>query len=75
MFGDADLIIQQVNKNFQAKHPRLKAYKDEVWRLKDSFINFSISYISRMKNQLADSLVVSTSTFIPPLPPQLTYEV
>jgi len=75
VFGDADLIIQQVNKNFQAKHPRLKAYKDEVWRLKDSFINFSISYISRMKNQLADSLVVSTSTFIPPLPPQLTYEV
>ena len=28
-----------------------------------------------MKNQLADSLVVSASTFIPPLPPKLTYEV
>ena len=28
-----------------------------------------------MKNQLVDSLVVSASTFIPPLPPKLTYEV
>lgn len=32
VFGDADLIIQQVNKMFQEKHPRLKAYRDEVWR-------------------------------------------
>eukprot|EP00253_Pinus_taeda_P029127 PITA_29127 len=28
-----------------------------------------------MKNQLTDSLVVSTSTFVPPLPPKLTYDV
>ena len=75
MFVDVDLIIQQVNKTIQAKHPRLKAYIDEVWRLKDSFNNLSISYIPRKKNQLADSLAMSTSTFIPPLPPKLMYEV
>jgi len=28
-----------------------------------------------MKNQLADSLVVSASMFIPPWPPKLTYDV
>ena len=39
VFGDADLIIQKVNKTFQAKKPRMKAYRDEVWRLKDSFEN------------------------------------
>jgi len=39
VFGDANLNIQQVNKTFQEKHPRLKAYRDEVWRLKDSFEN------------------------------------
>ena len=75
VFGDAYLIIHQVNKIFQAKHPRLKAYRDEVWRLKDSFNNFNISYILRMKNQLVDSLAMSISTFIPPLPPKLIYEV
>ena len=75
VFGDADLIIQQVNKTFQDKHPRLKAYKDEEWRLKDSLNDFIISYIPRMKNQLINSLVVSTGMCIPPLPPKLTYEV
>ncbi len=75
VFGDVDLIIQQVSRTFQAKHPRLKAYRDEVWRLKHSFDNCCISYIPRAENQLTDSLVVSASMFIPPLPPRLVYEV
>lgn len=64
-----------MNKTFQAKHPRLKPYRDEVWRLKDSFDNFCISYIPRVKNKLVNSLVVSASMFIPPMPPKLVYEV
>ena len=75
VYGDVDLIIQQVNKMFQARHPKLKAYIDEVWRLKDSFDSFCMSYIPRVKNQLVDSLAVSTSMFIPPMPPRLAYEV
>jgi len=75
VFGDVNLIIQQVNKTFQARHPRLKAYRDKVWRFKNSFDSFSISYIPRIKNQLTDSLAVSTSMFIPPMPPRLVYEV
>ena len=42
VFGDADLIIQQVNSTFQEKHVRLKAYRDEVWKIKDSFSIFDI---------------------------------
>jgi len=34
-----------------------------------------IAYIPRSKNQLADSLVVSASLFIPPMPPKIVYEV
>ena len=75
VFGDVDLIIQQVNKTFQAKNPRLRAFRDEVWRLKDSFDYFYISYIPRAKNQLVDSLAVYASLFIPPMPPRLVYEV
>ena len=30
IFGDADLIIPQVNNTFQAKNVRLKAYRDDV---------------------------------------------
>ena len=50
VFGDANLIIQQVNKTFQAKHPRLRAYRDEVWKVKDFFDFFYISYIPRAQN-------------------------
>jgi len=75
VFRDIDLIIQQVNKTFQGKHPRLKAYRDEVWRLKYSFSSFCISYIPRVKSQLADSLAMSTSMFIPPMPPKVAYEI
>jgi len=60
---------------FQARHPSLKAYRDEVWRLQDSFDSFCISYIPRAKNHLADSLTVSASMFIPPMPPRLVYTV
>jgi len=75
VFGDVDLIIQQVNKTFQAKHPRLRAYTDEVWRVKEFFDFFCISYIPRAQNQLADSLAVLASLFIPPSPPKLFYEI
>jgi ribonuclease HI len=64
VFGDANMIIQQIKNTFQDKHVRLKAYGDEVWNLIDSFLAFNISYIPRAMNQLADSLAVSASTFI-----------
>jgi ribonuclease HI len=75
VFGDADLIIQQVNSTFQAKHVRLKAYRDEVWKIRDSFSIFDISYVPRAMNHLVDSLAVSASMFIPPMPPRLNYEI
>jgi ribonuclease HI len=75
VFGDVDMIIQQIKNTFQSKHVRLKAYRDEVWNLIDSFLALSISYILRDMNQLVDSLVVSSSTFNPPLPAKLNYEI
>ena len=36
---------------------------------------FELSYIPRDLNHLADSLVVSASLFVPPLPPRLSYDV
>ena len=75
IFGDVDLIIQQVNNTFQAKNVRMKEYRYEVWKPRDSFMFFELSYIPRAMNHLADSLAVSASMFIPPLPPKLSYEI
>ena len=57
IFGDADIIIQQVNNSFQGKNVRVKAYRDEVWKLKDSFMFFDLSYIPIVMNHLADPLL------------------
>jgi hypothetical protein len=64
-----------VNSTFQAKHVRLKAYRDEVWKIRDSFSIFDIYYIPRAMNHLADSLAISASMVIPPMPPRLNYEI
>jgi ribonuclease HI len=50
VYGDVDLIIQQVNKSFQAKHVRLKDYRDEVLDVMSVFTEFKISYIPRAMN-------------------------
>ena len=36
---------------------------------------FELSYIPRALNHLADSLAISASLFVPPLPPKLSYDV
>jgi ribonuclease HI len=76
IFGDVELIVHQVRNIYQAKHPRLRSYRNEVWDLVDNFfLAFNISFIPREENIMADSLVVSASNFRVPLPPKLRYDV
>jgi ribonuclease HI len=51
VFGDVELIINQIKNIYQAKHPRLRSYRNEVWDLIDSFfLSFNISFIPREEN-------------------------
>jgi len=76
MFGDVELIFHQVRNLYQDKHPRLRAYKNEVWDMIDSFfLDFNTSFVPREENFVVDSLVVSASNFKVPFPPKLKYEV
>jgi ribonuclease HI len=76
VFGDAELVVQQVRSAYQAKHPRLRSYRNEVWDLIDSFFSaFNISFIPREENTVADSLASSASIFKVPLLPKLRYDV
>jgi ribonuclease HI len=76
VFGDAELVVQQVRNAYQAKHPRLRSYRNEVWDLVDSFFSaFNISFIPREENTRADSLATSASNFKTPQPPKLRYDI
>ena len=68
VFGDLELIIKQIKNHCQTKHPRLRAYRNEAWDLVENFFKyFNIQFIPRDGNRLADSLVVTASTFRPPI--------
>jgi hypothetical protein len=37
VYGDAELIIKQINRQYQAKHPRLRSYRNCAWDLIEIF--------------------------------------
>ena len=75
-FGNSEIIIKQIKDHYQTKHPRLRAYKNEVWDMIENFFEaFNIQFIPIDENRLADSLAVAASTFKPPINPRLRYEV
>jgi ribonuclease HI len=44
IFRDAKLVVWQIRNAYQAKNPRLRSYRNEVWDLIDSFFSaFNIS--------------------------------
>jgi ribonuclease HI len=76
VFGDAELVVQQIKNAYQAKHPQLRNYRNEVWDLIDNFFSaFNISFIPREDNDVADSLAVSASQFKVPQLPMAKYDV
>jgi hypothetical protein len=76
VFGDAELIIQQVRNVYRDNNSRLRSYKNEVWSLIDNFfLAFNISFIQREENTSADSLAVSASLLKVPLLPMVEYDV
>jgi hypothetical protein len=73
--GDSELIINQVKGIYQAKHPRLRAYRNIVLDLLEEFSEYSLSMIPRGQNQIVDALATSTSIFKIPIFPNKGYEI
>ena len=64
IYGDFELVVQQVRNNYQVKQDLLKVYRNEVWDMIDNlFVAFNISYIPRDHNQIADSLDLEATHF------------
>ena len=74
--GDSELVARQVRNQCQTKHPRLRAYRNEVWDMVENFFStFNIQFMPQEQNIMADSLVVAASTFRPPQNPLFRYEI
>jgi ribonuclease HI len=76
VYGDAELIVKQIKQQYQAKHPRLRSYRNCAWDLIENFFSsFNIHHIPRMENQQADSLAKAAATFMPPTILKLKYHI
>ncbi len=68
--------MQQVNKVYQTKHPRMRSCRNHVWDILENFFDeYSIMAIPREENTKADALAIAASTFKVPTTSQLKYEV
>ena len=48
VLGDSELVVRQVKNQCQIKHPRLRAYRNEVWDLVENFfLAFNIQFMPR----------------------------
>ena len=73
--GDSELIIKQVQGEYQTKSPRLRLYRDLVLELVKGFKECKFSIIPRKENVEADSLAVSASLFQIPQNPKEKYQI
>ena len=63
IFGDSQLIINQLIGLFECKEDTLKGYYDECQKLLKGFLHISFQHISRAQNQETNRLAQSASGY------------
>ena len=76
VFGDYELVINQVNDSYQSKHSRMRAYRNEVWdMLGNFFIEYKVRVVPIRENQVVDSLATTTRNFKVPIYSKSKYKL
>lgn len=63
IFGDSELVANQVRELNAVKNDLLKDYKNRVWDLMEDFEAFNIVSIPQKENESSNILVVVGETF------------
>ena len=61
VYGDSELVIKQMKGEYQAKHPRMRAYRNVVLDILRMFPYYTLTCVPRVQNVIADSLATTTS--------------
>ena len=56
VYGDSEIVVNQIRNKIHCISPHLKAYQSEVWDLLINFHAFNIVSIHRLKNEATDLL-------------------
>src|SRR4051812_26360343 len=63
VYGDSNLVISQINGDWETRHQNLIPYREHVMRLIPYFDEITLEHISREENNLADALATLASMF------------
>jgi hypothetical protein len=63
VFGDSQLVVQQVLEEYQCFDGTLNSYLEKCWGIIYSFDEFSIRHISRVENHRANNLAQDASGY------------
>ena len=68
--GDSNLVISQINGDFNAKDPKMAAYRNAVLNMSARFEGLEFHHIARENNQAADVLacIGAKRDAVPPPP-------
>ncbi|MFT4249819.1 MAG: ribonuclease HI family protein [Candidatus Woesearchaeota archaeon] len=55
-FLDSKLVVEQVSKNWRIKDEKLLPLAEAIWALAQQLSSFTISYVPREENSVADEL-------------------
>ena len=76
VFGDYELVINQVNDNYQTKNPRIREYINEVWdMLGNFFTKYKVRVVPIRENQVANSLATTAGNFKVPIYSKKKYKI
>ena len=75
IYGDSKLLIKKFERSYQAKHPRLRSYRNLVLDLLEDFKEYHFTVIPRKENVAVDSLPLSASVFQIPIYPNKQYKI
>nr|XP_040244154.1 uncharacterized protein LOC120963554 [Aegilops tauschii subsp. strangulata] len=62
VYGDSDLMVNQVMKEWDVRNPSMTGYCNGVRKLEKKFEGLELHHIPRLKNQAVDDLVKIGST-------------
>eukprot|EP00253_Pinus_taeda_P023690 PITA_23690 len=62
-YGDSELVIKQIKGEYQAKHPRMRAYHNAILDILRLFLDHTLACFHRTKNVIADSLATTASKY------------
>ena len=75
IYGEFELVLRQVMGTYQAKHPKMRDYKNLVVDILECFDEYQIFIILRSQNAIVDTYSTDASTFKIPICPNTRYTI